>query len=206
MQEKFFLRDFCDEDYKFLKQIVIDTWFNEDFDKQEIVNEFAEVYLSSYFTNRTFAKVAIVDNTPVGIIMGKNLKIHKYSLKFYLKKFYFTFLLYKNKKGREALRVFNDINKIDMELLKKSKHHYTGEAILFIVNSKYRGYGIGRKLFESLLNYMKNEKVDKFYLFTDTYCNYHFYEQYGMKCCCEKGYSFNGKNEREDITFFLYES
>ena len=73
------------------------------------------------------------------------------------------------------------------------------------VSSECRGKGIGKMLFQSALEYMKQEKLDNFYLFTDTSCNYGFYEHQGMERCVEKEHIFNIKGQRASMKFFIYE-
>ena len=43
---------------------------------------------------------------------------------------------------------------------------------------------------------MKQEKLKEFYLFTDTSCNYGFYEHQGMKRRLEKKHVFNIKGQQ----------
>ena len=61
---------------------------------------------------------------------------------------------------------------------------YPAELALFAVRSSCQGKGIGKKLFHSALAYLKQQGLDEFYLFTDTSCNYGFYEHQGM---CRRG-------------------
>ena len=60
-------------------------------------------------------------------------------------------------------------------------------------------------LFQSALNYMKQEKLKEFYLFTDTSCNYGFYEHQGMKRRLEKKHVFNIKGQQAVMNFFIYD-
>ena len=80
-----------------------------------------------------------------------------------------------------------------------------GVLHLFAVSSSCRGKGIGKMLFQSALNYMKQEKLKEFYLFTDTSCNYGFYEHQGMKRRLEKKHVFNIKGQQAVMNFFIYD-
>ena len=82
---------------------------------------------------------------------------------------------------------------------------YPAELALFAVSSSCRGKGIGKMLFQSALNYMKQEKLKEFYLFTDTSCNYGFYEHQGMKRRLEKKHVFNIKGQQAVMNFFIYD-
>ena len=52
---------------------------------------------------------------------------------------------------------------------------------------------------------MKQEKLKEFYLFTDTSCNYGFYEHQGMKRRLEKEHIFNIKGQQAVMKFFIYD-
>ena len=49
---------------------------------------------------------------------------------------------------------------------------------------------------------MQTQQIDEFYLYTDSSCNYEFYERQGMTRVAEKTYSVPIKNE---MKFYLYE-
>lgn len=57
------------------------------------------------------------------------------------------------------------------------------------MSSKARGNGVGKRLFQDLLAYVRSQDINRFYLFTDTSCNYGFYEHQGLVRC--------GKREKE---------
>lgn len=82
---------------------------------------------------------------------------------------------------------------------------YSAELALFAVSSVCRGKGIGKMLYQSAKEYMEQEGVDSFYLFTDTSCNYGFYEHQGMKRQAEKTHSFDIKGQKAKMNFYLYD-
>ena len=100
---------------------------------------------------------------------------------------------------------FGNVNGIDKQLLNENNKTYPAELALFAVSSSCRGKGIGKMLFQSALNYMKQEKLKEFYLFTDTSCNYGFYEHQGMKRTLEKKHVFNIKGQQAVMNFFIYD-
>ena len=55
-----------------------------------------------------------------------------------------------------------------------------GEVCLFVVDSVYRGFGIGRRLMDRFLEHCKNQDVRFIILKTDESCNYAFYDNYGF--------------------------
>ena len=73
---------------------------------------------------------------------------------------------------------------------------------MFIVSKESRGLGIGKKLLSYLFEYMKSREVNSMYLYTDTRCNYKFYDSQNFKCLSEKELIFDSINEKLDV--FLY--
>ena len=112
--------------------------------------------------------------------------------------------LLSGKEGREVARAFSGINQVDKELLKESEKEYPGELSFFALDVRYRGLGIGKKLFRALLDYMEQQKISRFYLYTDNSCNYGFYEHQGMRRCGQKSYKVPLAVDNE-MQFFLYE-
>lgn len=85
------------------------------------------------------------------------------------------------------------------------KFPYQYEVAFFAVGEAYRGMGIGKKLFESLLLQMRREQVKDFYLFTDTSCNYGFYEHQGMIRRGRRHHIYRYTGKEMDFCFFLYD-
>ena len=52
---------------------------------------------------------------------------------------------------------------------------------------------------------MEREKIKNFFLYTDTSCNYGFYEHYNMIKKGEMSYQFQVQNQMVEMIFFIYE-
>ena len=68
--------------------------------------KFARVYLNSCLAEQTYIQVAIIDNVPVGIVMVKNLKVHKCPLAIRLQLLLSAISLYLSKEGRKIAKIF----------------------------------------------------------------------------------------------------
>ena len=199
------LREYQKQDFKALETIIKETWHYDDFSSPKIAIKLARVFLSSCLTNYTFSRVAVVDGNIVGIIMVNNIAKHKCPLSNRLLQIESILSLLSSKEGRKISKIFSNINGIDKQLLNENNKIYSAELVLFIVSSSCRGKGIGKMLFQSVLNYMKQKKLKEFYLFTDTSCNYGFYEHQGMKRRLEKKHIFNIKEQQAIMNFFIYD-
>lgn len=74
-------------------------------------------------------------------------------------------------------------------------------CLFFVVHPLYRNFGIGNELYNRFYNYTKINKINNFYVFTDTSCNYNFYEKRNMKKCREKVKEVTNVNCHEKISF-----
>lgn len=206
MEKQLTFRHYKKEDFQTIKNIIREAWKYDAFASPKIANKMAAVFLNSCLANQTFTQVAVLDNIPVGIIMGKNIKTFQKSFSLLLKRNFSIFDLLCRKEGRNVSRIFGSVDGIDKELLKSSPIQYEGEVAFFAVDKQCRGYGIGKQLFSKLNAYMENENVKHYYLFTDTSCNYGFYEHQGMIRRCEKQHTFEVDNQTGNMTFFIYDN
>lgn len=199
------LREYQKQDFTALENIIRETWHYDDFSDQKTASKLAKVFLSSCLTNYTFSKVAVLDGNVVSIILAKNVEKHRCPFSNRLLQIKSILSLYSSKEGRKVSKIFSSVSGIDKQLLNENNKKYLAELALFAVSSSCRGKGIGKMLFHSALEYMKQEKLKEFYLFTDTSCNYGFYEHQGMTRRLEKKHIFNIKGQQAKMNFFIYD-
>lgn len=199
------IREYQKQDLKLLENIIRETWKYDKFSSPKTASKLARVFLSSCLANHTFSRVATLDDEPVGIILGKNIAAHKCPLKYRLKQLGAIISLYVSKEGRRVSKIFGNVNGIDKQLLKECGKDYPAELTLFAVSSSCRGQGIGKLLFQSVLDYFKQHNLHEFYLFTDTSCNYGFYEHQEMIRRHEKKHTFQIGRQTANMNFFIYE-
>lgn len=205
MKEPMILREYRNSDHKALEDVVRETWKYDRFCSPKTAKKMADVYLNSCLVNQTFIRVAEMNGEPVGIIMGKNIQDHKCPFSLRLRWLRSIISLYLSKEGRDVSKIFSCVQGIDKELLSHCSEDYKGELAFFAIREKCRGKGIGRKLFQAAVDDMRANGISKFYLFTDTTCNYPFYEHMGLVRRCEKQQEISVNGERESMTFFIYD-
>ena len=204
MKNKMILREFQKEDTREMIDIIRKTWHYDEFCSHKVANKLAKVFLYSCLANQTYTKVAVIDNCPIGIIMGKNIARHKCPFRYRIKQMISIISLLISYEGRQSIHLFRDVDGIDRELLDHCEIDFQGEVSFFAIDENYRGLGIGKNLFESLLYYMKEQNIQQFYLFTDTSCNYGFYEHQGMRREHEKSLTMDIANQKQVMKFFIY--
>lgn len=205
MNEQVILREYQETDRIVLEGIIRKTWKYDRFCSPKIASKMANVYLNSCLTNQTFTRVAVVGDTPVGIIIGKNIQTHKCPLKLWIKWLYSILSLFSSKEGRKISKMFGNVDEIDKELLSACNKDYKGELSFFAIDETCRGKGLGKKLFQSLVDYIRSQNIPEFYLFTDTSCNYPFYEHLGLIRRGEKQQTIHISEETGNMTFFIYD-
>lgn len=204
-KDNIIFREYRKEDREYIEDMIRKTWNYDKFCSPKVAKKMAKTYFINCFANQTYTKVATIENKVVGIIMGKQVKKFKCPIWLRIKQIISNISIYLSKEGRSAIKIFGNVTKIDDILLKETNKNYDGEVALFVMDSDYRGKGIGGKLFKYLLDYMKEIKANEIFLFTDTSCNYKFYEHKGMNRRGEKKHTYNIAGQQADMTFFLYD-
>lgn len=185
--------------------IIREVWGYDDFTTPKVANQLAKSFFAACLTDFTDSQVALLNNEPVGIILIKNENTHQPKIK-YLTKFYLaSTALLLSKEGRLQRGVFAHVETIDKELFAVTNNNYDGQISLFAVSKKSQGLGVGKKLFEYAKTTFKKQHLNNFYLYTDTTCNYGFYDHQGMTVKAEKDHRFTQLADTPTTTFFLYD-
>ena len=113
MKNKMILREFQKEDTREMIDIIRKTWHYDEFCSHKVANKLAKVFLYSCLANQTYTKVAVIDNCPIGIIMGKNIARHKCPFRYRIKQMISIISLLLSYEGRQAIHLFRDVDGID---------------------------------------------------------------------------------------------
>ena len=144
---------------------------------------FMHSYLELCRLSSSYMEVACISNKVVGLLFGKietdcTLKVKIESI------FYSIIVLIKiisGKYGKLSKPLLFVKNLISTEIkYQQSSPKSDGEIVLFMVNSEYRGQGIGKTLMDRFVAVAKDKRVKRISLYTDTFCNWQFYEKYGF--------------------------
>ena len=205
MEYQIDIRPFQPEDQEALAGVIRRTWQYDRFCGPKTAQRLGRVYLRQCLTQQTFTRVAVVNGVPVGIIMGKNERTHRcpWSLRWRAARAVLALLA--TREGRKVARLFSGVERINQALLSRCPQSYPGQVAFFAVDQPRRGMGLGKRVFQAVMDNMRQEGIGTVFLFTDTSCNYGFYEHQGMVRRAEQTQRIWLGQESGEMTFFVYD-
>ena len=199
-------RPYKRQDFKAVSSIINIIWKHESYYSPKTAVRLSEAYLRLCLTEQTFTQVALADGKPIGIIMGNHIRRHRCPLVLRLQAGWSVLVLSMTAEGRRSWRFLEEIDRIYAALLSGQPQEYKGELSFFAIHPDYHGQGIERELFSRFCMYMERENIQHFYVFTDTSCNYVFYENMNMFRRGTKRVKLKVNHRLEEFSFFLYEN
>lgn len=197
-------RPIQNEDVEALGTILGDTWHAYANGGRRIVC--GVIDLANFALRSTFAEVAVVDSSPIGVIMAragmpdKQTQDHWANIKYHAGEEL-------NKLGgctSDLTRFFDAMEQADRDLLAHSDCDPNFELVLFAVSSKARGLGVGSTLMDHAQRYLAAQGASRAFLFTDTDCTWEYYEHRGMRRAAEQSFADDGASILPE-RMFVYE-
>lgn len=197
------------KDYNSIKDMMNENFhLYEYIEDERVLKTFLNSYLYSCLAEKTFNIVAEKDNKVVGVIMGntkKQYKLYK-SIPYIVKNYYYILLTFiKAKIYNTNIKQYKGITKIYKDLMKKADKKFDGVLTVFVVSKECQGYGIGKKLLSYFFDYEKQNNVKNIYVYTDSKCNYKFYDSQGFNKINEDTFNVKTNNNQFYLDIFLYE-
>ncbi len=192
------------EDVEALGTILGDTWHTYTDGRKRVAC--GVVDLANFAQRNTFAEVAVIDDSPIGVIMAragmpdKQTQDHWASIKHHACEEL-------DKLGGCAsnlTRFFDAMEQADRDLLAHSDCDPDFELVLFAVSSEARGLGVGSMLMDHAQRYLAAQGASRAFLFTDTDCTWEYYEHRGMRRAAEQSFADDGASILPE-RMFVYE-
>lgn len=201
-------REIRKADFESIKNII-----NESFglyryvDNPSVLKSFLNVYLQSCLSEKTFSCVAEKEGKVIGVILGQAKCDYKYfahlgpifAMAFHTVAMACKARIYKNNNSD-----YKRMHQIYHELRSSSGQEFDGVLTLFAVTADCRGLGVGKELVRRLLDYQKNRNTKNIYLYTDSTCNYGFYDNQGFKRLGEKTMQITREHKQVSMDVYLY--
>jgi len=179
-------REVTTKDIRKCAEITADAWFvvSNVMPKEDVV-KFWSAFINLFRTFSTRSEVALISGNIVGLLFGRIDR--DYGMKDKFKLFFSVSAIFigiiTGKYGRVSKR-FTFLRKLILTEIKVLRNNpkSDGEVTLFVVDSKYRGKGIGRILMDRFLDAAKKKNAKVIVVNTgQRLANWKFYEIYGFK-------------------------
>ncbi|MEG1394767.1 MAG: GNAT family N-acetyltransferase [Clostridia bacterium] len=191
------------KDYEQAKTLICEAFhFAEHVQEKSVLESCRNAYFYSCIAEQSYTCVAEVEGVVTGLIMGqaKSQYAPRRNLGAVCKLAYYNCqLLYRSRKRDNAAKHFLATQRAYSQLLKGKSKMFDGVLTVFAVAKESRGLGLGKKLWENLLDYFVSCDAKNIYLFTDSGCNVGFYDSQGFERLDEKSCA-----EQEGFKAFLY--
>lgn len=205
-------------DYSALHQLNRGAWFKSDYEKYpEATDAYVDLDLNNSLSEASMVTVAEVDGHIAGVILLSADGEPKHGRM--LMKSTIDSAATIHAHSNEVASYFYDRMKIENEhddkLLKDAEASvdYDGRIVLFIMDPQFQGLGIGSRLFQAAKDYFAEKNVENYYLFTDSSCNYPFYDHKGMRRAGSLTFEqiglfeqYDGSESTDPFQFFIYDN
>ena len=164
-----------------------------------------------YFIKSSYKIVVFNDKTILGFLTADYV-LKNFSRLFYKIKSYFDFIVFKFqlwvfllfKKNDEKKQISDFFKALLVKKVVPIDSRACSEIVSLFVKTSCQGLGLGRKLLDTLLSVCKKNKIESIYLFTDTDCNYKYYDNMGFKNILTYSGTIGVSSKEENAFSFLY--
>lgn len=165
------------------------------------------LYLDDILYNSSYGKVAILNGEVIGVVFGRLNNASPHYRMLIHNPIVDTLNLLSTCPSEQKIitKRYQLFQKSYASLLYGKESDYDGSINLLAVSKKVQGLGIGRQLWNQINSYFKKNNAQKIYLFTDTDCNYHFYDHLSLRYADSQAYSLKLPNSIWDVRIFLYD-
>ncbi len=198
------------ENYPEVKKLINDLEkFDQIIPDAYYVEKLLSLYLRKTLAESSYCQVAIYNGQVVGLIFtsAENDENSYNPITNSIRAFLDLFKIFiSSSKHRQLLRAYKEeiFDKYD-EFLEDREDRYQGEIKLFIVSPDHQDLHIGTGLLERAFDYFREQEASRIYLFTDTDCNYGYYDHKGFLQTGVKESTLKLPGGDRDLTIFLYE-
>ena len=190
-----------------INQLIIDTWAYQEWNKQEHVLPMADFFLETILLTSTKVFVAKDKGKIIGIVAAALTPDLLPKGRIRYRQLEALSLIINQGKPETVFDFYLETMKLNEELIQQNKQTFDAALNLLILNEHYKGLGLGSKLYQLFLDYLKENKAKTFFLLTDSYSNYPFYEKKGLKRIASRRFSWSNNAEvsEEDVEeYYVY--
>lgn len=183
-------------DYPALVELIRQTWYADQTDgdtgghepadrarRHSVAWRLAAIDAHDCLARTTYAAVVERNGRIIGVILGSvPAKVTRMQiLRHRWQQASLALPMLANRAGRNGLREQLAILHADRALIQTTGNDYQAEIVLFLVSPEAKGQGVGGRLFAHMLDRFHALGIRQYFLFTDTTCDYGFYEHKGLQ-------------------------
>ena len=202
------IRDVEARDIPAIKAVIREIWDWEGLiDDEQTLDATIGIYFNQILYAGTFGRVAVLNGKVAGVIFGSvDGAVPKYRMLMEDGTAHAVTLLGASKANRE--NTYEYLAKITVaykQLVGDIADDYDGTLDFLILAKETQGLGIGKSLWMALKSYFEENNAKSIYLYSDTECNYGFYEHQGFTRKNEQEVTFAFGRESFNTNIFLYD-
>ena len=91
---------------------------------------------------------------------------------------------------------------INGNLLASCDGNFDASLNLFMIDARFRGHGIGNRLWQMAMEYLREKQSARYFLWTDSDSDFGFYEHKGLQRIAAQAYDWGGHDVTE--TYYVY--
>lgn len=196
-------RDFAEGDRERVKDIIAESFNLAAYAEPEAFDLSKETDISNCLVDATFTRVAESDGNVVGILFGYAAcditpELHETTVTEHERRF----SAFRCRDPRGGLN-FRRVSEAYEKMLEGRS--YDGCITVMAVAEGYKGKGIGTRLLDEVEAYHRSKGVKSAFLFSDSLCDYEFYERHGFKRMAEGEIQRKKGGEKAVHTAYLYQ-
>lgn len=205
------MRPMSSDDYPVLIEMLRCMWYADPAMDVETSRRLARADFEFCLSRSTEAWVAETPGGLAGVVLGgmadrRRMRRHMPMQLRHLCRVAGSLLpLLASRAGRRGVHAMMCINAVDGRLLREAigEHgRYDAEVTLLLVGERVRGGGAGRRLFDRMMRTFRDAGVERYFLYTDTDCNFGFYDHLGLTRRGERTLAWPDGGA---TTFYLYD-
>lgn len=195
--DEMLIRQLKQSDYPALVELIRRTWYAQQADgntdgleptcdarhRNTLAWHLAAIDAYDCLARTTYAAVVERNGRIIGVILGSvPAKVTRMQiLRHRWQQASLALPMLANRAGRNGLREQLAILHADRALIQTTGNDYQAEIVLFLVSPEAKGQGVGGRLFAHMLDRFHALGIRQYFLFTDTTCDYGFYEHKGLQ-------------------------
>jgi len=203
-------REISKADHARIRKLVSQIWNLERFcSDAKLLESGLRIFLRGCLMTSNYSQIAEEDGEVVGFILGRTDKDYSAFRKVFQHlpaTVWATLKFVVRNRSQQKIRGFVRVIMTSYKkLLNSVDKRFDGELVLFVVGKRFQGRGIGKTLMNRFFETCRKKELRSIRVFTDTQCNYGFYDHNGFRRLHELETDAQMLEGTLSLTIFLYE-